>query len=77
LSKGWEAHLIVDLSIVQRNEGGNSFYANIFRIDYTTDKPTRYLALNPTGTPTACFHVPSKFEKFTLLNMTQPYIKSE
>lgn len=34
---------------------------NIFRIDKTTNKPTRYLAMNPTGTPTPCFHVPGKF----------------
>ena len=61
LNKAWEAHLIIDLNIVLRNQGGNSFYANLFRLDYTSNRPTRYLAMNPTGTPTPCFHVPAKF----------------
>lgn len=74
VQKGWEAHLTVDLSIVLRNETGNSFYANLFRLDYTKGKATRYLAMNPTGTPTPCFHVPSKFEKFTLLGLNQNHV---
>ena len=41
---------------------------NLFRIDVTSGKATRYLAFNPTMTPTPCFHVPSKFEKFYLSN---------
>jgi hypothetical protein len=44
---------------------------NIFRIDKTTNAPTRYLAMNPTGTPTPCFHVPGKFEKFVLLGINE------
>lgn len=69
MEKGWEAHLIIDLAVALKNEAGNTFYANLFRLDYSTNKPTRYLAMNPTGTPTPCFHVPSKFEKFTLLGL--------
>lgn len=76
-TKGWEAQLIVDLNIALRNQGGNSFYANLFRLDYTSNKPTRYLAMNPTGTPTPCFHVASKFEKFVLLGLNQTHVSTD
>lgn len=66
-ANGWEAKLVLDLKVLEISSVNNMFLANVYRIDYTTNSPTRYLAFNPTGTPTPCFHVPSKFEKFTLV----------
>ena len=65
---GWQAGLRIKLDIIDRGDDKDKFYINLFRIDVSSQKKTRYLSWQPTLTEVPCFHVPGVFEKITLVD---------
>lgn len=53
--------IYIDLSIIGRGKKYNYYRGNLYRIDKSKSKPTRYLAFNPAMNSPACFHQPLKF----------------
>ena len=66
-AKGWQATLKIRLDLISRGQPLKHFKINLFRIDVTSGKTTKYLAWQPTKTSTPCFHVPSVFQDITLV----------
>jgi hypothetical protein len=72
--KGWEGYLKIrtlydniELDIIGRGKKYNLYKGNLYRIDKSKSKPTRYLAYNPALNSPACFHQPLKFVDFVLV----------
>ena len=59
---GWNAELLIKLETISRGKVVDRFKINLFRIDKSSSKPTKYLTWQPTMTPTPCFHFPSVFQ---------------
>ena len=64
---GWDAKLSIGLSVIGRGVAVKTFKINLFRLDYTTNQPTRYLSWKPTFTSPPCFHQPKYFETIRLV----------
>lgn len=56
-----------DLTIIGRGKKYDLYKGNLFRIDKSKSRPTRYLAYNPSLNSPACFHQPLKFVDFNLI----------
>lgn len=67
ISKQVLLYIYLDLSIIGRGRSYDLYKGNLFRIDKSTNKPTRYLAYNPAMNSPACFHQPLKFVDFHLV----------
>jgi len=65
---GWKAVLRLPLDVLGRGKDIKKFWINLFRIDYTKNKETKYLSWMPTMTATPCFHVPAVFQEINLTN---------
>lgn len=59
---GWDAEVKIQLSVIGRGVVQKKFKVNLFRIDYTTNAPTRYLTWQPTFASPPCFHKPAFFQ---------------
>jgi hypothetical protein len=66
-AKGWDAFLQVGLDVIGRGKAQSKYKINLFRVDYTTGSPARYLTWQPTFASPACFHKPAYFQEITLI----------
>jgi hypothetical protein len=66
-AKGWDAQLQAGLEVIGRGKAQSKYKINLFRVDYTTGSPTKYLTWHPTYASPACFHKPAYFEEITLV----------
>ena len=57
----------IDLTIIGRGKKYDFYRGNLYRIDKSSSKPTRYLAYNPAMNSPACFHQPKHFVEFQLV----------
>jgi len=64
---GWSAELLIKLETISRGKVADIFMINLFRIDKSSNKPTKYLSWQPTLTTNPCFHVPSVFQQIRLV----------